>query len=204
MIKAVEKIFPDKKKRFSEVFESTFHMLSEVHNTHVKTLRECIALTPVFESVNGKLSAWYLIDGEVVPFAELPEKLNQVKKHWSTAREESGGAREQVRRKSQAILNAITSPDERRFMVSVFTYFMYPGKRTQSEPAIDSTIKDLLARGPDAVFPSTALTVQEELQGLTDADEIRSVLTKAKEDAYRRWSEVGYYYHVIWAKALRV
>src|SRR5207245_6911341 len=97
----------------------------------------------------------------------------------------------EVRARVGAYLQATLAKEEKRYLWSVFSYLLYPDRAIGSAKEIDALIKFIALKGSRSALRTPSSAFLEEIEGVTDANKVFSMLEKREHQLNARWREVS-------------
>jgi hypothetical protein len=193
-------------KRLKEVFLPIFISIHEIHTEYIRMIDFCRRAIPTMDKDNSKIYMVEIGSSEDVSeyFKEytLPRtytsedykhRIEQIKKFIDDERERNDFNRIRVRANCAAILYETDDLLEKRFLVSIFNYFLNFAPFQLDDEEIDEWIGKLVEdNGPNRYTGTPSYVIKTKIYETENHEEILQILNDARVRLNDYYPQIAY------------
>jgi hypothetical protein len=191
-----------KEKRFKDVFVPAYQSFNIIHIEYFKMIDFCIAALPSKNKTNidipeiegitkADLSKLTFMSDNTIE--DYDKRIAFIKNFIRTERNKNDYNRIRVRSECAAILSKTTSILEKRFLISLFNYFLDFTSPILDDDELDKWSSKLLEENGVNKYTHTAsFVIQETIEALLNDEEIRTVLKEARSRLNEYYPQVSF------------
>ncbi|PSR52378.1 hypothetical protein AHMF7605_01980 [Adhaeribacter arboris] len=191
-----------REKKFKEVILPVYQTFNTIHAEYIKIIDFCIAALPLKDEstidipeIEGVTKSdpqkiYFMSDNTI---DDYNKRIIFIKDFIEKERNKNDYNRIEVRSKSAAILLTADNLLEKRFLVSLFNYFLDFTTPMLDDNDLDSWISKLLEdNGVDKYTHTPSYVIRETISPLTDDEQIRTVLQEARSRLNDYYPQVSF------------
>jgi hypothetical protein len=155
--------------RFERVFQPIHEQVRDIHRDYMQLLQECLDRLPRESPVGG-----WIVPGSSAPVPaaapELRAVLLQACELFADHRERFAAERVAIRASAGKLIAICQTTDERRYLMSVVYYFLYPDLVYPQAGYLDILIERIIEDGSTHAMNSPSAFISAYLTALAELD----------------------------------